>query len=241
VEFLRAFLVALLDAVTPLLCVLCRGPPGALPWLCDRCGRRLTLFSAARCLRCGAPLPLPAPTCAACPADWPPRLVAARAAGPHDGAGRDLVHALKYTGQLAAARPLAALVAAVARELGLPHGAVVVPVPLHPRRRRRRGLNQACEIARPAARALGMRCEPRLLRRVRDGPASWSRTAAGRRRAVRGAFRAHPAVRGRCIVLVDDVWTTGATLASCARALGRRGAREVYAVTATRALAHPPA
>lgn len=240
-ELLRAYLTALLDAVAPPLCVLCRGPPGALPWLCDPCGRRLTLWRAARCLHCGAPRPLPAPLCEDCPSGWPARLVAARAAGPHLGAGRDLVHALKYRGELAAARPLAALVEAATRELGVPGDAVVVPVPLHPRRRRKRGFNQALEIARPAARALGLECAPRLLRRIRDGPASWSRTARGRERTVRGAFRAPEAARGRRVVLVDDVWTTGATLASCARALGRRGAREIYAVTATRALGRPPA
>jgi ComF family protein len=229
------FLSALLDAVAPPLCVLCREPPGALPWLCGACADQLALFAGARCLRCGAPRPLPAPVCGACPEDWPARLVAARAAAPHAGTARALVHALKFRRVLAAARPLGYLAAAAARDLNLPRHVVVVPVPLHRRRRRERGFNQATEIARVVARELARPLKPRWLRRIRGASAVVHRTRSGRRRETRGAFRARRDVAGRTILLVDDVLTTGATLASCARALGRRGARAVYAVTATRA------
>jgi ComF family protein len=228
------WIVALLDALAPPLCVLCRGPPSGLPWLCAACQRRLGLFTGARCLRCGAPRPLPAPVCGACP-DWPRRLRAARSAAPHAGVARELVHALKYSGRLEAARPLGHLAAAAARDLALPREAVVVPVPLHWRKRRRRGFNQADEIARVVAGELGVVRRPRWLRRVRDNDGSVHRTAAGRRREARGAFRARAAMAGRRVLLVDDVLTTGATLGACARACGRRGAAAVWAVTATRA------
>jgi predicted amidophosphoribosyltransferase len=161
--------------------------------------------------------------------------VAARAAAPHTGVARELVHALKYRQALCAARPLGHLGAAAARRLALPPGTVVVPVPLHWRRRRRRGFNQAAEIARVVARELDLPLRCRLLRRVRDGPASVHRTLKGRRRAARGAFRARRGARGIPVLLVDDVLTTGATLGSCARALGRRGVAGVWAVTVTRA------
>ncbi|MHC4954276.1 MAG: ComF family protein [Planctomycetota bacterium] len=150
------------------------------------------------------------------------------------------MHRLKYGSVLAAARPLGHLAAAAARQLRLPEGTpggiVVVPVPLHPRRRRMRGFNQATEIARVAARELGLPVRARWLRRVRDDIPSVMRTTAGRRRSVRGAYRASPAVRARAILLVDDVMTSGATLGACARALARRGAGDVRAVTVTRAL-----
>jgi ComF family protein len=227
------WLTALLDAFAPPLCVLCRGPPSGLPWLCRPCERRLGLFTGARCLRCGAPRPLPAPVCGACP-DWPRRLHAARSAAPHAGAARDLVHSLKFAGRLEAARPLGHLAAAVGRDLALPRDAVVVPVPLHWRKRRRRGFNQADEIARVVAADLNLVRRAHLLRRVRDNDGSVHRTAAGRRREARGAFRARADVAGRTLLLVDDVLTTGATLGACARACGRRGVAAVWAVTATR-------
>jgi len=126
------------------------------------------------------------------------------------------------------------MVAAAARQLRLPREIVVVPIPLHRARRRERGFNQAEEIARVAARELGLPLGVRLLRRVRDDTPSILRSAAGRRRAVRGAFRASPRVRKRAVLLIDDVLTTGATVGSATRALARKGAGDVFVVTATR-------
>jgi len=227
-----SFLHALLDAFTPPLCVLCRAPPGALPWLCHACAERLKLFSGARCLRCGAPRPLPAPMCGACP-DWPRRFSGLRSAGPHSGAGRELVNALKHSGELAAARPLGCLAAAAARDLPLPRAAVVVPVPLHWKRRRKRGFSPAAEIARVVAGQLGLAHRSRLLRRIRP-ESGVRRTRRGRAREVLGAFRARPRVRGLSILLVTDVVVTGETVGACARALFRRGAGAAWGVAATR-------
>jgi len=222
------------EIVAPSFCVLCHAPPAAVPWLCRTCSARLALLGEPCCLRCGRPAVLPTPSCPSCP-DWPPILVAARAGAPHAGAARELVGALKRRRVLAAAQPLGRLAAVAARQLRLPRDVFVSPVPLHWSRRRKRGFDQAAEIGRIVARALGRPFRARLLRRVRPAQPETFRTYAGRARELRGVFRASRRVRGRAVLLVDDTMATGLTVGSCARALRRRGAREVWVVTATQA------
>jgi ComF family protein len=109
----------------------------------------------------------------------------------------------------------------------------IVPVPLHPRALRRRGFNPAAVLARAVARVRGARVVPGALERTRDTPSQTGLDRPGRRRNVRGAFRARGAQPER-VWLVDDVVTTGATLAEAARALREAGAREIVAVCAAR-------
>ncbi|MFA5908536.1 MAG: ComF family protein [Vicinamibacterales bacterium] len=172
----------------------------------------------------------------------------------YDGRLRDIIHALKYERRRSIARPLGGLM----RERGaaLLQGAeLVVPVPLHPRRQRARGFNQADDLARQ----LGLPVVP-LLRRVRfttsqielpadarhqnvrnafaltEGPANRLRQGFHLRRGYGGQVGAQEAGRymGTVVVLVDDVSTTGATLEACARVLKTAGVKEVRALTAAR-------
>ena len=154
--------------------------------------------------------------------------------GPYEGALRRLVHVLKYEGRHTLAPRLGGLM----RQSGAGILAGVdcaVAVPLHPRRQRARGFNQAAELAArlglPVAGAL---------RRTRATAPQTELPAGQRRRNVRGAFAParrfgagadRAAVEGACVLLVDDVTTTGATLDACARVLRRAGAREVRALT----------
>jgi predicted amidophosphoribosyltransferase len=224
--------VPLLDAVLALLvppaCLACGAPsPRAGAPLCPACARAMPWLRAPRCPRCG--LGAEHPGRRGCPAR---RAAFARSWAPlaHDGPARSLVLALKERGRLAAAAPPAAAMAAGAPP-GMLDEAALVPVPADPWRRRLRGHDHALALAR----ALGARRGRPVVRCLRRGHA---RRRAGLGRRARWAGGAAVRVRGPVpprVVLVDDVHTTGATLDACARALRAAGAREVVAVTATRA------
>jgi ComF family protein len=148
-------------------------------------------------------------------------------AGTYEGALREIIHAFKYEGRRSLAEPLGGLV----RDAGtvLLNGCdCVVPVPLHPWRRLRRGFNQARDLAkrldRPVVDALW---------RVRSTASQMALPADARRTNIRGAFICSPfaGVEDRIVVLVDDVRTTGATLDECAKVLLAARAREVRALT----------
>lgn len=159
----------------------------------------------------------------------------AQAVGPYDGALRDVLHALKYHGRRSIAPRLSAMMATQGREV-LTGADLVVPIPLHPRRHRERGFNQAEELARH----LGMPMM-RALTRVKATRPQVDLSAEQRRENVRDAFRMRRLIGPECvIVLVDDVATTGATLEACARVLKSAGAAEIRALTAARVVSGQP-
>ncbi len=149
-----------------------------------------------------------------------------------------MVQALKYGGQLAVASCLGDALAYAVLQQRMPDVAVpdiVIAMPLAVARQRRRGFNQAGEIARRAARALDLRCESGL-RRVRDTPPQASLPWAARARNMRDAFAATRRFDGKRVALVDDVMTTGATLHAAARVLRQAGAASVDAWVVARTL-----
>jgi ComF family protein len=183
------------------------------------------------CARCGAAGA--AGPCARCAAE-PPAWDWARAAAEYEGVARDAIHAFKFDGKTALARPLAAL---VAEQWGVAVGsdvAALVPVPLARGRRRERGFNQAALLAGRLGARLGVPVRAGWLARVRATRPQSDLGAAERRANVRGAFAAPATVAGRHVVVVDDVLTTGATAAECARALRLAGAARVGVLTVAR-------
>jgi len=168
--------------------------------------------------------------------------------GSYDGALRDLVHLLKFEQVRPAAKALGQLLAACVRELepSLPTGSVaIVPVPLYSRKQAQRGFNQAERIARSALKQLSSsipvkRFEmlDRALVRTRDTSSQIGLTRHQRRENLRGAFKVADPTRvcGRNILLVDDVYTTGATVSECTRVLLRAGAAGVWVATVGRTI-----
>lgn len=237
---LRALGRAVLDLWFPRVCAGCGAPdPEALTHLCWDCFRDLAVLQPPFCERCGDPVAGRvdhAYTCALCAARAP-SFVRARSAVRYDGAAALAIRALKYHGATWLADDLAALLEGVVRAEfdGIVFDAVV-PVPLHPLRRRRRDFNQAELLAGRLARRLGAPLRARALRRVRATPSQTRLTVRERADNMRGAFRARAPMSpdGGRALLVDDVMTTGATVHDAARALCEGGVAEVWAVTVAR-------
>jgi ComF family protein len=223
----RSALGALVDLVWPPRCAACGEAVSAEPF-CPTCAGAVDPVPAG-CARCGQPGP--DPLCGACRAA-PPAFDAVRAGGLFGGPLADAIHAFKYGGRAALARPLGIWLAARAPP---PPGALVVSVPLARGRRIERGYDQAALLADELARAAGGRRGRGLLRRVRETPPQVGRAREERARNVAGAFEASGDVAGRDVALVDDVVTTGATADAAASALRRAGARSVVVVALARA------
>jgi ComF family protein len=213
-----------LDALLPSHCLLCgaRGQ-GALS-LCGACEAEMPR-NATRCARCALPLETPVPLCGRCIKRAPP-WDASWVPFRYEWPLAQLEARFKFGSDLAAGRTLSLLWNASRAPHDLPDA--IVPVPLHPARLRKRGYNQALELAKPLAKHFGVSVMRDALRRTRATHAQTELTAIQRRRNVRGAFAVNPDgnVPGHVAVL-DDVFTTGATLAECVRVLKRAGVARV--------------
>lgn len=233
---MRTLVDPVLAVVFPAHCPVCgldlerptRGP------LCEGCWAAVAASPRVRC-RCGQPLAAGA-CCGRCRRGLSP-VSSGFSLGPYDGPLRVAVHELKYRGRRRVASRLAE---AMAGEAGVHRvcagGIVLVPVPLHPRRKRERGFNQAELLAAELGRRLGAPVAASALVRRACTQAQTGLSAAERRKNVAGAFavRRRTQVAGRVVVLVDDVVTTGATARACATALRQAGASDVRLLSAAR-------
>jgi len=232
IDLVRTLFRHTADFALPPRCPACGGIVPQPHSFCLDCWRSLAFLGEPCCDRCGLPFEHggggEALLCGRCLAE-PPRFDRLRAAVAYGETARKVALKLKYSGRPGVAETLARF---MARHLGRGEGeAVLVPVPLHRWRIWKRGYNQAALIAAALSRRGAIPVELEALRRVRPTPPLRGLGRRERALAVRGAFRVSEAgkaaLAGRRAILVDDVFTSGATANACARALRRAGAAGV--------------
>ena len=228
------------DLLCPERCAACAAIVGASELFCHGCLTAVNVLGPPECMRCGSPLPH-ASVCVPCAQSVDPPIRRARAWAAYDAGAADrrpvarALVAFKYLGMRRLGRRLAA---AMLPRVPSEPGAILAPVPLHPRQLHRRGYNQSAILARRLGRALGWPVALRLLVRTRDTPSQTALSAAARAANVTGVFAVPlpAAVCERTVLLIDDVWTSGATARAAAVALRDAGARAVDVLTFARVL-----
>ena len=230
---------AIADLLYPPTCLGCSSPVTTPDALCARCFAGLKPITAPLCPRLGIPF-------AAALGDGavsaeavvdPPPFERARAALVYNEGARQLVSRLKYGDRPELARLCGRLMAGAGHELWA-DAPVLVPVPLHPRRLRERRYNQSAELARAVGAITGLPVEAGAVRRHRQTRQQVGLSGDARQRNVAGAFSVEPdrrhRIAGRRVVVVDDVYTTGATVKAVTRTLLRAGASAVDVITFAR-------
>lgn len=207
--------------------------------LCPACWSALSFVGRPQCERCGTPFEFEAATgsvCGGCLAS-PPVWRRARSAVRYDEASRGMILRLKHGDDTGVARLFARWMTTAGGEL-FAEADLLVPVPLHPARLFRRRYNQSALLAAEIARLSGVPAGLDVLRRVRRTPSQGGLDRSGRSRNVKGAFRVRrsrrAALKGRRVILVDDVLTSGATATACTKALRAAGVASVDVLTVAR-------
>jgi ComF family protein len=231
----------LADLLLPPVCIACRRRIIGHGLLCGACFARFDFIAPPICSRLGIPLPYDtgAPALSAAAMASPPVYDRARAAARYSDTMRELIQSFKYRDRHEGIKLFARWLSRAGAEL-LADADLIVPVPLYPSRLWWRRFNQSAMLATALGRLTGLPVDCFALRRVRRTESQVGLSADQRRRNVAGAFRADKAridrIRGRNVVVVDDVITTGATAEACARALRRAKVARVDVLALARAV-----
>ena len=239
---MHPFLNSLIDFIFPPLCHICRVfiPDAGALHICPACRDEIKIVVSPICLICGIPFTGIGDdhACGKCLGDQPAFDVA-RAALIHEGASRNLIHAFKYNNKTHLRRPLALLTIELLKDfIKDEKPELILPVPLHIDRLRKRGFNQAVLLGELLSREWGIPMERRALLRLRRTEPQVTLSAAERLNNVKNAFglSGTVALSGKRILLLDDVITTGSTVDECARIVKKAGASRVSVVTVARAI-----
>jgi ComF family protein len=222
----RSFWTAL-DWIYPPECAGC-GEPGFR--LCPNCQSKIKFRDHPFCSICGQEFSPNGNICQKC-REIPPKYSAIRSLADYGGVIRECIHSLKYKKNLS----LGELFSTGMADLVIKEGwqiDFITPVPLSAQRKNERGYNQSAHLAKPLANRLGVTYNPYCINRVRNTRSQVGLSAEDRRKNVSGAFEALPdIVRGKSVLVVDDVTTTGSTLEACAEALFKAEAKSIYCLT----------
>jgi len=231
------------DTLFPPLCLSCTEvlPAGERQVFCPECLNDVTFIQGVSCPVCGVIFPdSPAGNhlCASCLGKRP-WFTSARAAVVYDGVIHDAIHRFKYGRNVTTGAPLARILADFDfKDADFGIFDAIVPVPLHIRRLRQRGFNQSLILARALAEKHGLNVDFSLLKRRKLTLTQTGLDKKERERNIAGAFIAGSPqkIRDKNLILVDDVYTTGATVNECAKTLVKAGARQVAVITLARVL-----
>lgn len=233
----------ILDFFLPSSCTSCNSPVGGfgIPHFCTTCWNDFSLLQGPVCPRCGRPFESPETLthspghlCLSCRNELP-HFDQSVSVGQFEGALREAIHTFKYKPCRSLGKPLSRW---MAKNIGFEPGIdIVMPVPLHKRRLRQRGFNQALLLAHGISKRYGLTLSFDNLARTRHTKPQVELSGKDRIANVAGAFslRRPELIADRSVVLIDDVFTTGATLNECSRALKDAGASRVMALTLARA------
>lgn len=227
----------------PSVCRACGKPLENTPTLCRECWQKITLWHGIRCARCGTPSREPQKQCVACPEAFGEMPLRLRVAVHYTSEVRALLHAWKYEQRLSLTKFFVEWILSLEPPpYRWEEYIALVPIPLHRTRQAERGFNQAELLCRGLSLRCGLPVQTRWLRRVRATlPLSRLEDNAQRRKEIAGAFRGkipHHARKG-ALLLVDDLVTTGTTIAEAAKTLSLAGAASVDVLAVARAVPLP--
>ncbi|MEH6404468.1 MAG: ComF family protein [Sneathiella sp.] len=229
----------LLNIIFPAQCAGCNDPVDTAGSLCAECWPKMTFISPPFCAQCGYPFDYEISSemlCGNCLAS-PPAFSRSRSVLKYDDNSRDMVLAFKHADRTDKTPVFAKWMARTASDI-LKDKPIIAPVPLHPKRLIKRRYNQSALLAKSIGSLSQSRVIPDLLLRTRDTNNQGGKSIKGRHRNVQGAFSIHPRwekeIVGKHILLIDDVYTTGATVSACSDSLLRFGARQVDVLTLCR-------
>jgi ComF family protein len=234
----------LLNLIFPPVCPICHtllNGKGTDLLLCPTCRTSIKPIHPPYCPRCGLPVPSgdgEGYLCGPCLQEKR-HFEVHRSSGLYEGVLKEAIHTFKYGGVFSLVRLFGDLLQPTLQTLSRDYPVdLMIPVPLYIRRLRERGFNQALLLVKELNRRIGIAYEGRVLKKIKDTPVQISLKKRERKKNLTGAFQVKDteAIQGKSVVLVDDVYTTGATVNECSRALLKAGAERVAVLTVARAL-----